>query len=137
MPPRNVVGIPSEREAQALELVANDVGTPEIALKLGVKQKTVGLYVAQSMAKLGVSHAPAAVLLACSSGLIPLALSRVSVPGVPFRDLVDLAQSLRTATSMDLPDLQARALTVLAALATQNTPAWALCNRGDSSLRPH
>ncbi|MBS2548359.1 helix-turn-helix transcriptional regulator [Catenulispora sp. NL8] len=126
-------GIPSERQAEALELLSSDLSASEVALKMGVKPHTIGTYVTQSADKLGVRRTPAVIMLACSSGLIPLALGRASVPAAPFRELVSLAEALKSATSLDLPALQARAKTTLAALATQNTPTWALCNRSAKS----
>ena len=133
MPPKSVVGIPSERMAEALELLSSDLSVSEVALKMGVKPDTIGSYITHSADKLGVRRTPAVIMLACSSGLIPLALGRESVPAGPFRDLVRIAEALKGASSMDLPALQARATTTLAALATQNTPAWALCNRTSNS----
>lgn len=133
---RDVVGMPSERQITALELLAADLSQDEAALKLCVKPGTIGTYLAHSAEALGVRHTPAAIHLAGSSGLIPLSLSRLSVPGTPFRELVSIASALRTATPLDLPSLQARATTALATLYTQNTPTWALCNRVGGSIAP-
>lgn len=137
MPPKDAIGLPTQQERQALELLSTGLSRPEIALKLGVKPVSVTAYITQSTTKIGADNVYSAIMLACSSGLIPLAFGRVSVPSLVFRELVDLAEALRTATSMDLPGIQAKATTVLAALANQNTPTQALCNRANGTDRPH
>ena len=136
MPPRDAIGLPAQHELQALELLSNGLDRPEIAIKLDVKPATANAYIAQSVTKIGAHNVYEAIMLACSSGLMPLALERVSVRKLAFRELVDLADRLRTATSMDLPRLQAKATTMLAALAHQNTPARALCNRANGTDKP-
>lgn len=137
MPANDAIGLPTPQELQALELLSNGLGRPEIAIKLDVKPATATAYIAQSVTKIGAHNVYEAIMLACSSGLIPLAFERVSVPNLPFRELVNLADGLRTATSMDLPRLQAKAMTVLTALANQNTPSRALCNRANGTDKPH
>lgn len=137
MPAKDAIGLPTQQELQALELLSNGLSRAEIALKFGVKPVSVTAYITQAETKIGADNIYSAIMLACSSGLIPLAFGRVSVPNLAFRELVDLAEALRTATSLDLPKLQAKATTVLAALANQNSPARALCNRVNGANRPH
>ena len=61
----------SDREAQALTLLARGHSNRQIASQLGITPKTAGHHVEHLYAKIGVSTRAAAALFALEHGLLP------------------------------------------------------------------
>ena len=59
------------REYQVLELIANGASNKEAGRELGISPRTVELYRASVMERLGVSTLPEAVLMAAAAGVRP------------------------------------------------------------------
>jgi DNA-binding NarL/FixJ family response regulator len=74
----------SQRECEVLQLLAEGATSKEIAVKLGLRPKTVENHRARILDKLGVSNSAAAVRTALSRGFITATGSREAVGGMSF-----------------------------------------------------
>ena len=61
----------TEREREVLVGVANGERSKEIAAHLGISERTVGTYLSNIFAKLGVDSRASAVAVAIKRGLLP------------------------------------------------------------------
>jgi DNA-binding CsgD family transcriptional regulator len=62
--------IPTERELQVLDLLANGASTAEVSTKLGITKRTVEDHIKNASIKLGARNRTHAIALAVYAGLV-------------------------------------------------------------------